>query len=637
MKDFLLYIILLILPAYSYSQKAEEDSVRYVTKEIEVRSNMLGSDIFSSPNSIKVFTDKKISMTNGDKFSDVLQTAGGVFIKTYGSASLQTISINGLGSEHTIILMNGSKLNSFQNSQFDLSFIPKDIITRVEILYNGASSIYGSEAIGGVINVSTKPENYDKLISTGTGFGSYGEKNYFVKLQKKINKLSFDFSYEKESSQNNYDYLYNTGFSEIKKQRADADFNYNNFDFNLSYQINKFSSLSYFSNYVVQNRNLPGIETGSEPSHSNQKDFDWYNSLQYEYAINKKLNLKSYFNFQNNHQNYADEVLINSYYKNLVYSNLTQLNYKSKNFEITTGYDITLATLNGNDFYNSVKRFQPAVFLTTNINIVEGLSVFPSFRYENISDINKNILSGKLGLNYKPFKTAKLNLRTSVSNNFRAPAFNDLYWQNTGNINLKPESSYNFDCGVIYNYNVPVNITVEAKYTKINIDDKIVWKPLNNSLWSPINIDKSESDVLSFDLQLQKAILKDLNCNLDYNYTYVSSLKKSSDYPGDPTYNKQIFYIPKETSKINAGLSYKTAGINLFYSFTGIRYQDLANTNALPAVDLLDGNIYFNFKFMNVFLNTKFEVNNILNKNYTIISGYPMPLRNFKLNFSLTY
>lgn len=637
MKYALLYIALLFATGIAFSQNAPDDSAKYKTKEIKVTSNRLETDIFSSPNSIKLLSKEYISNVNGERFSDILQTAGGVFLKSYGNASLQTVSINGLGAEHTIILLNGSKLNSFQNSQYDLSLIPKDIISKIEILYNGASSVYGSEAIGGVINVITKEENYDKFITAGTGYGSYGQKSFFVKLKNNINQLSFDLSFNNESSKNNYDYLFSSGNTDIIKHRDNASFDFNNFDFNLFYKFNESTSLSYFSNYVTQDRNLPGIETGSEVLHSNQKDFDWNNSFHLNHSFGKNLLLKSYFNFQNNLTNYVDEGLINSFYKNLVYSNLSQLNYLSKNIDFTTGYDVSYATLNGNDFENTVKRVQSAVFFASDLKFIRPLSIYPSARFENISDINKNILSGKLGINYKPFEKINLNFRTSVSNNFRSPAFNDLYWINSGNINLKPESSYNYDAGAIFNYIYPVNFTVEAKYTKIFVNDKIVWKPANNALWYPLNIDKSESDIFSVDVDVTKNISKDLIFNLDYDYNYASSLKKSSDYPGDLSYNKQIFYIPKETSKINAGLKYKNTGLNLFYSFTGIRYQDLENTIALPAVDLLNGNIYYDLNIHNLIIHTKFEVNNILNKNYVIISGYPMPLRNFKISISLKY
>ena len=295
------------------------DSVKYETREIEVISNRLETDIFSSPNSVKIINDKFISRVNGERLSDILQTAGGIFLKSYGNASLQTVSINGLGAEHTIILLNGSRLSSYQNSQYDLSLIPKEVITRIEILYDGASSMYGSEALGGVINVITKPEKYDKLITMGAGYGSYNEKNYFVKLQKRINNLSYNLNFNNESSQNNYDFLYTSGQSTIKKQRENSDYKFNNLDLNIFYQLQKSSLLSYYTNYVSQDRNLPGIETGSEVSHSKQKDFNWNNSLQYEYIFNKNANFKYYLNYQNNLTKYTDANLINSYYKNLVY------------------------------------------------------------------------------------------------------------------------------------------------------------------------------------------------------------------------------------------------------------------------------------------------------------------------------
>ena len=74
-----------------------QDSVKYTTDEIKVTSNIIETSVFHSPAKIEVLRRDFILSKNGDRLSDILQSAGGVFIKSYGNgSSLQTISMNGM-------------------------------------------------------------------------------------------------------------------------------------------------------------------------------------------------------------------------------------------------------------------------------------------------------------------------------------------------------------------------------------------------------------------------------------------------------------------------------------------------------------------------------------------------------------
>ncbi|MCX6166191.1 MAG: TonB-dependent receptor, partial [Ignavibacteriae bacterium] len=410
----------------------------------------------------------------------------------------------------------------------------------------------------------------------------------------------------------------------------------NNFFINFNYSINKKNELRYTTNYFSQTRNLPGIEAGTSPGLSEQKDNNWNNNLSYKHLFSNDFYIASDINYQNNLMKYKD-IFNNDFYKSRIISNNTLINYKYKNIKNTTGYELLYADLSTGNYETMVSRKQYSLFTASEFDINGFLKLFPSLRYDYISDINKNIVTGKFGINYKPLGKINLNLRTSIGNNFSAPTFNELYWINSGNKNLKPEKSINFDAGIIYRFSFISDNTIDLNYTKINLYDKIVWKPAEHGFWRPFNIDKSESNVFSLDIKTSKNIFNDMQIGFIYNYTYNKSIKVSEDYPGDPSYGKQIFYVPIELSKINLSASFKGSGINLFYSFTGKRFSDIENLVRLPVIDLLDGNIYYIFEVTKIKMNAKIEVNNILNEDYRVIPGYPMPLRNYKFILSLTF
>lgn len=633
----LFLLILYFFPGISNSQGI--DTAEYNLDELKIIGDRINYDRFDAPGKIQVIDEYKIQSKNGGTLSDILQLSGNIFVKSYGgNYSLNTISMNGLGSEHTLILLNGFKLNSNQNNLTDLNTITKDNIEQVEVLNNGYSSVYGPEAIGGVINIITKnkpAKNF--LINLQGEVGSFNQRKIFTSLQKSFNNLTLIFNYSSEASKNNYSYYFNNGVEKIQKKRDNSEYDNTNFSLNLNYKYGAYSRLNLYSSFSNLSRRLPGIEAGSEPANAEQQDESWNNILSFESNISENFSLKSQLNFQNNLSRYEDFVLVESYYKNLVAANSTQLDFIKKNIMLTAGFDLSLSKLMSNETYNDIKRIQPGIFLVSQIDLNDNIIIYPSARYDHISDINRDVVSGKVGLNMKLFKDRKINFKASAGNNFAAPTFNELYWKDIGNKNLRPEKSFNFDAGIISEFDILTKGIIEITYTYIDAKDKIVWSPDSRNIWSPKNIGKSGSHVFSMEASIKKKFSPEFLADFSAGYSYTKSLKKSKDYETDPTFEKQIFYIPENLLKLNFSLQYRKAGLNLFYNFTGKRFTDMENKNYLPAVNVFEGNVYQKFYLKRLSVQAKLEVNNIFNEDYQMVSGYPMPLRNYKFILSLEY
>ena len=81
----------------------------------------------------------------------------------------------------------------------------------------------------------------------------------------------------------------------------------------------------------------------------------------------------------------------------------------------------------------------------------------------------------------------------------------------------------------------------------------------------------------------------------------------------------------------------KSVSLNLFYRFATRRYTNLENTSFIPRYDVADANLGFGFRLFNAGFNIKLAVNNLLNEDYSVLPGYPMPLRNYKIEFKIEY
>lgn len=636
-----LVIVLTIFSADAelFAQKSSDtaDSSIYKTEEIKVISNKLISNELHAYSKIQFINEAQIKNSNGDRLSDVLSSSNGVFIKSYGgNSSLSTISISGSGSEHTLILLNGVKLNSSQNNLVDLSTITKDNIKSIEVLNSGSGTVYGSEAMAGVVNIITKQNFSDKIGITLNGqSGSYGLLKFFAGVTKNFSGVETGFNYSNESSENDFDYFYFNGVNNELKFRQHSAYEFSNYDLNLNFMNIENSELRFYSNYSNNNRDIPGIETGSDPSDAEQSDKNWNSIFSFNTKLSSDLNLKTIFNFQNNLSNYNDNILTDSYYKNLVYTGSIQADLKRKNYKLTGGYEYSYYTLISNEVDADADRDINSVYLLSEIEVNEMFRIYPSVRADNYSDPGTTVFTGQFGLNVKPFFGEDLYFKANAGNNYSAPTFNELYWKDLGNRDLNPERSFNAGGGVIYKFDLYSENKIELTYNYINFNDKIVWTPQSNGNWVPENRSESVSNIFLADMNLHKDIGNFITADMNLNYSFTNAENINTINPDFN--NKQLIYVPLNLFNASITLNYKNSGVNVFYNFTDKRYTDPYNDKYLPAFITVDGNVFYILDIYGVNSTIRMEVNNIFNENYQVVSGYPMPLRNLKFSVNLEY
>jgi iron complex outermembrane receptor protein len=276
--------------------------------------------------------------------------------------------------------------------------------------------------------------------------------------------------------------------------------------------------------------------------------------------------------------------------------------------------------------------------------VISKFTLYPSVRSDYYSNINKNVLSGKFGINIKPYEKENLSFKSSVANSFKVPTFNELYWIGLGNKNLLPEKSISFDAGLYYSFTLIADTKLELSYFNITTKDRIVWTPDARGVWRPINIGKVKSEGIDASIRTGFKLYKNFTAAFGFNYNYGTALKKSKDSENDGSYNKQLLYLPQEYAKSSLNLSYEPAGefvklisLNVFYTFTGKRYINSENTRFIPYHELLDANVNLTLNLFKTETTLKFAVNNFTNEDYEVMYGYPMPLRNFKIQIGFKY
>lgn len=166
------FFSLFITPAWC----EDENSSHYLehAQKMVVTATMTEKEIEKAPGSVEVITFKEIEEMGADTVSEALEESIGIVIETE-SGRVKTPNIRGTGVKHTLILIDGRRIPPGFKELVDLNHIPVEMIDRIEIIRGAGSALYGSDAMGGVVNIITKKP--DEGLSAGLSY-KYGQDTY---------------------------------------------------------------------------------------------------------------------------------------------------------------------------------------------------------------------------------------------------------------------------------------------------------------------------------------------------------------------------------------------------------------------------------------------------------------------------
>ena len=393
------------------------------------------------------------------------------------------IHINGLEGAYTFVLIDGMPIVSGLSTVYGLTGIPQALIERVEIVKGPASTLYGSEAVGGIINVITKKPANAPLLSTDTFVSSWGEVNLDVGLRYNASEkvqglLGINYFNFQNRIDNN-----NDNFTDLTLQNRISIFN----KINIERKSNKVFTIA--GRYVYEDRWGGEMDWGKEFRGGNQIYGESIYTNRWEtfgtYELPTSENLSFQFSANGHYQDsfygetsYDAEQLIG--FGQLVYNK--QLGKKhdlllGAAYRYTFYDDNTFATLNENGVNNSPSIIHlPGVFAQDEISLSNRKKLLLGVRWDNNS-IHGNIFSPRV--NYKWNSRDNSNIvRLSAGNGFRvANVFTEDHAALTGARNvefdgeLDPETSWNTNVNYIKKINTEnsfITIDASAFYTYFN-------------------------------------------------------------------------------------------------------------------------------------------------------------------------
>ena len=658
-----LCLILFCVPAIL---KAQVDTVHYgdTLRKVEITRPLFYKEEASTM-PVQHLSKKDLDILNSISVSDAVKFFSGVQVMDYGGiGGMKTIDVRSLSSNHTAVFYNGIAINNAQNGQVDLGKFSLDNIESIT-LFNGqqtkllipgkAFSSASTLLLESQIPVFEEGKSYHFKI--GTRIGDFGLFNPSFLWQQKLSKnTSLSFNTEWVKANGRYDFYYAKGNVDTLINRQNSDVDALRLEASLNGTLKDSSNWELHLYNYTSKRGLPGAAVDNK-YYSNDRQWDkdffiqgrWekrYNDL-YSLLVNAKYNRQD-LRYQDPDFHNTQGFLENNYNQKEVYLSAANLFVWSNTLKSSLSADYFYNSLDADlkDFVYPERHtllVNAAIeWQKNNFNIqANGLATILKEKVRvGTSTGDKQVLSPSISASWKPFEDQNLYIRSFFKSIFRAPTFNDSYYTLVGSTSLKPEYVKQYDLGFTWQKAFDSRlqqITFKADAYHNRIKDRITAIPLANLFrWTMVNLGRVEINGIDFGASGNAELAANINLDFGVNYTYQKAIDKTE---GGANFNQHIPYAPKNSGSGFIAAAYKAFGLNYNLLYTGERYSLRPNilTNKMDDWLIQNLSVSYHNKFAKLNYKVLAEVNNIADINYTVIRNYPMPGRNYRISFQISY
>ncbi|MBV6273348.1 TonB-dependent receptor [Alcaligenaceae bacterium CGII-47] len=583
---------------------------------------------------VTVIDQQTLQAAGKDSLAEILSRQPGVqFASTGGPQTVTTIFLRGTNSQHTLVLIDGIRVNGSTNGGVHFPAIDPAAVERIEILRGAASSLYGSDAIGGVINIITKKGEQDQPLSAWAnfGYGTYETAKSSMGLSGANNGWDYSLSTSAASSK---------GFDASRRLTAANQPNSTHYPDRDGYRQHTLSGTLGYQWATGQHIGLTAYngythgdqDTGTTLPNAYNLTRQQSYSLSSTNQITKRW--ESVLRFGLSKDSYEDrsyQSITNSLKRDFSWQNNLQLH---PDHRVSVLFERLEERLQASTPYDQTARNTNAAALIYNGHL-DRLHTQASVRNDNISGYG-NQATGSLGFDIDLNDDWQIGIASSTG--FHAPTFNDMYypfeqyyWNGLpsgsyqGNPNLKPERSRNIEAHIRYQTST-TQLSLTAYQNRIeDLIDGYVCGPTYDCTSENIN----------------QATIRGLTLSAEHDFG-DTKLRASADFL-DPRNDRpvagetgsQLPLRARQVFQLSAEHRIQAVKLGAEYQYTGQRYTSLKNDVTLGGFSLFNLTAAYD---INKNLGVQVRWNNVLDKDYVLIdnsiSAYNTPGSNVFVNLS---
>ncbi|WP_394131357.1 TonB-dependent receptor domain-containing protein [Shewanella maritima] len=584
--------------------KAAPEQPSTVDEVITVTGSRFDNSVDSKLTVINTIEREEIEAISPKSVIDVLEKFPGLSVTRYGGASQNaSVSMRGTNSNHVLVLVDGQRISSATLGSVNFGSISPENVKRIEIVKGPRASIWGSDAIGGVIQIFTrKLESGEWFTSTELGSNNYLRGTVGAGISHGEGSSAVTINGEKSDGFDIHD--------GAPEEADDDGYKRIGVAINGEQSINEQWLVDWNLRYDQGNNEYDDVYSSGSSNKTDYRNYMWnigtqYNGNSYSTEVNIGQSQEHNSNFRDDNPNIP--VLIYETSRDQI-SWTNQLK-ASDNLRLIGGIDWYKEKVIGDYSVNErhVWGGYALAQYTWNNFLFEG-----SLRHDDVENID-SATSHNLSVAYHINNQWSISVGTGTG--FKAPTFNDLYWPDSGNPDLVSETSNSYE--VTFNYQGK-SLQGYVSFFQNNIHDLIAWAPETEGspVWKPTNINDAKINGVELSLSTQL-----WGGSHQLSYTYLDAVDSNS--------NEDL--IGRSENELDYSIGYQWDKFDLLfnYHYQGKRYS--GSDTYLDSYNQVD--ISIGYLFENNW-QLRLKANNIFDEKIVSLNNYNINGMEFFLSLS---
>jgi len=629
---FAVFLFPVVSFAQNYIVQKRDTSGIYNLTDVVITATRTSSNTIELANSISTIDSIEIVNRNSFNTFDVLKNEYGLSFSQQGTkASVSNVYIRGANSSHTLVLIDGIEVNlpSDPSNLYNFFSLPTENISRIEVLRGPQSTLYGSNALAGVINIISTQGTGKPLSNISIEGGSYNTFKGTISSLGKLDKFKYSIALSRIKSD---------GYSAASEKYGNTEKD--------SYQLDNINSIlgyefseNFKTDFVIRfnksksdlDQSLGSPEFWDDPTYIfNQEEF-FIRAQGKINLLDNKWNQKFGLTYFSNVRKYSFDTSAASFYSS--WSNYDGKKYKAdwqndfhfmSNNLITAGIEFELEETSSE--YYLISSFSPpdyasiipkkdvntiGLFLQDQFKVGESFFGTIGVRFDRNSQFG-TAFTYRIAPAYMFWETGT-KLKATLGTGFKSPSLFYLYDPLYGNQDLNPEKSLCWDAG-IEQFFWSDGFSIGANYFFNKFDDMFGFDPIS---LKAVNINEAETD--GVEVFTKAVIMRGLD--MKANYTYTNAIDKSEN---TVDYDQKLYRRPEHKAGLFLSYSFtQSVNANIELIYIGEREEpDFINyPSRIIRPDYFLVNLAAHYDLF-TFLRLQGRIENLFDKQYEEIYGY---------------